>query len=69
MISEIRQELKHLKEEMKIVKSLLISLIGKDKEGNYRPEFVKEILKAAKEKPRYTFKGGKEFLKQLQNFK
>ena len=57
-----------LKEEIEVIKSLFISLVGKDKEGDdYLAEFVKEILKAAKEKPRYSFKGPKNFLKQIQS--
>jgi len=67
--SKILQELNNVKEELKMVKSLLISLAGIDAEGNYRPEFVKEILKASKEKPNYSFKNGKHFLTQLQKVK
>lgn len=64
--SKTLQELNNVKEEIRIVKSLLISLIGRDPEGNYRPEFVKEILKASKEKPKYSFQSQKHFLTQLQ---
>jgi len=64
--SKILQELNNVKEELKIVKSLLISLVGTDAEGNYSPGFVKEIFKASKEKPKYSFKNEKHFLAQLQ---
>ena len=36
----------------------------KDPEGEYRPEFVKRILKAEKEKPQYRF-DSETFLKAL----
>lgn len=54
-----------LKQEVASLRSLVISLIGKDKEGEYKPEFVREVLKTAQEKPGYTFKTPKEFLTQL----
>ena len=37
-----------------------------DDEGEYRPEFVKEMLKAAKRKPNRTFKDAASFLKELE---
>ena len=36
----------------------------KDPEGEYNPKFVKEILKAAKEKPKYLY-NPKTFLSQI----
>ncbi|MEK7579602.1 MAG: DUF2683 family protein [Patescibacteria group bacterium] len=54
-----------LKQEVELLRSLVISVIGKDKEGEYRPEFVKRILKSAKSKAKYTYKDSKTFLFQL----
>ena len=36
----------------------------KDSEGEYNPKFVKEVLKAAKEKPEYVY-NPKTFLRQI----
>ena len=52
-------------EDVRLLRSLAISL-GEDPEGEYRPDFVKEILKAAHEKPTLEFKDKASFLKQLR---
>lgn len=44
-----------LRTEVNLLKSFTIGVAGKDPEGEYRPEFVKKILAAIKEKPRYRF--------------
>lgn len=36
----------------------------KDSEGEYKESFVKEVLKAAKEKPKYVY-NSKTFLRQI----
>lgn len=54
-----------LKQEVALLRSLVISSLGRDKEGNYRPEFVDKVLKVSGEKAEYKFKGSKHFLKQL----
>ena len=38
---------------------------AKDPEGEYRPEFVRRILKATKEKPTYIY-NPKTFLRQIK---
>ena len=38
---------------------------AKDPEGEYRPEFVRRILKATKEKPTYIY-DSKAFLRQIK---
>ena len=48
-----------------MLRSLVIGTVGKDKEGNYNPHFVKKILNASEEKPTYAFKDKTSFLKQL----
>ena len=49
-----------------LLRSAVIGLLGEDEEGQYRPEFVEEILKSSKEKPTHTYKGPGSFLKQLR---
>ena len=38
----------------------------KDAEGEYKEKFVKEVLKAAKEKPKYEFKDPASFMKHIR---
>lgn len=61
-----KQSLRELKNEVALLRSFVIGLAGKDKEGEYRPEFVRKILKAAKEKPTYTFRDARSFLAELK---
>lgn len=56
----------NLQKEMELLRSFIIGLAGKDEEGEYKPEFVKRILRAIQKKPRYTFKGKENFLTQLR---
>ncbi|MBI2450013.1 MAG: hypothetical protein HYV47_00595 [Candidatus Nealsonbacteria bacterium] len=55
-----------LQEEINLLRSFVIGITGKDKEGNYRQEFVKKILKSAREKERFVFRGARHFLSELQ---
>lgn len=64
-IQKLKRELKReLKQEL--IKEFVAPLLKgiKDPEGEYRPEFVKRILKAEKEKPKYRF-DSKTFWKAL----
>lgn len=54
-----------LQKEISILRSAIISIIGRDDEGVYRPEFVKEMLDAATETPQYRFRGRDSFLADL----
>lgn len=56
----------NLSNEVKVLRSLVISVIGKDNEGEYRPAFVKSVLKAAEQKPIERFANSKDFLKKLK---
>ena len=55
----------NIAQELTLLRSAVIGLIGKDPEGEYKPEFVKKVLRALKEKPRYTFTSKEKFLKQI----
>lgn len=54
-----------IQEEIKLLRSFIIGIIGKDKEGEYNPSLVNDVLKSSKEKPQYKFKGKHSFLKQI----
>lgn len=65
MITEIKN-IADLQKEIEMLRSFVIGYLGRDAEGEYRPEFVREILKVANEKPQYIFKNSKTFLAQLR---
>ena len=60
------QKIEELKKDIRFLKSFLIGILGKDKEGEYNPEFVKEVLRIAKKKPCFKFKSKKVFLEELK---
>lgn len=65
-LEKINREISNLKGEMKIFRSLIIGLLGKDREGEYRSEFVKKILRLSKKRAGFAFKNAESFLKQIQ---
>ncbi|MDO8183933.1 MAG: hypothetical protein Q7T49_03050 [bacterium] len=54
-----------IKQEISLLRSAVISLIGKDSEGTYRPEFVRSTLAALNRKPTNNFKTTASFLKDI----
>lgn len=65
-LQNFHNELNGLKSEVRTLRSLLISFIGQDKEGRYHPRFVKEVLKAARQKPKFVFHDTRSFLAELR---
>lgn len=63
---KINRKISDLQKEVKTLRSFVIGSIAKDKEGEYRPEFVKRVLRASKDKTRFLFKGKKDFLEQIE---
>lgn len=67
-IAKLNKEVSNLQEEIRILRSFLIGMVDKkDKEGEYKPEFVEKTLKAASEDAPYVFSNKKLFLKKLQS--
>ena len=62
-----QKPIRELRKEVELLRSFVIGAAGKDKEGDYRPEFVREILKRAHEHPTRAFKSGEAFLSQIRN--
>ena len=58
-------EVNVLKRHMRLLQSFAASMVNEDKEGVYRPEFIKEVLRASQETPQHEFINAKDFLKQL----
>ena len=55
-----------LQKEVKLLRSFVIGFVGKDREGEYRPEFVRKILQAVTHKATHTFQNPQSFLRDLQ---
>lgn len=65
-LEKLNDNIFHLQKEIELLRSFIIGLIGKDKEGEYNPEFIKSVLKANTEKTVLIFKDKKTFLSQIQ---
>mgnify|MGYP001614304097 CR=1 FL=1 len=66
VVNKLNTKLSKLEKEVYALRSFLISVVGEDEEGEYHPRFVKEILKAAREKPDHSFKSKNSFLAALR---
>lgn len=55
-----------IQKEISLLKSFAISVLGKDKDGEYNPKFVTETLKAVSEKSLSSFRNKESFLKLLK---
>ncbi|MDP2593423.1 MAG: hypothetical protein Q8P52_02105 [bacterium] len=59
--------LKKLSREVSMLRSLVIGMAGKDSEGEYRPEFVEEMLEESETSvPLYEFSSARDFLNRLK---
>lgn len=68
MSEPIEQLVDSLSREVATLRSLVISIVleQKDPEGEYRAEFVNQVLEALKEPATHTFTNSKDFLRQLR---
>lgn len=66
-VRKLHSEVSHLRQEVRSLRSLLISFIGEDTEGSYRPEFVREILRASRQLPTMAFRDAQTFLAELRH--
>ena len=55
-----------LQQEVRLLRSAVIGLVGRDAEGEYRPEFVEEMLATISDKPEFVFSSPKQFLNHLK---
>ena len=68
-LKKIDSEVRGLRREIAQVRSLLVVIAGEDDEGEYRPEFVQKVLKAAAGKPTHTYQGPGSLLKNIRSRK
>ena len=54
-----------LKQEVTLLRSAVISVVGRDTEGAYRPEFVQSTFAALRHIPTKRFESPKRFLADL----
>ena len=54
-----------LKQEVTLLRSAVIGLVAKDREGQYRPEFVMEMFSSTKRTPTTTFNNAEQFLAEI----
>lgn len=58
-----------IRQEVTLLRSAVISLIGRDSEGEYRPAFVKSTLAALSRRPAKRFVSSKQFLADISKAK
>ena len=68
-VKKLSAEVETLRQEVALLRSSLISVIGEDPEGDYHPSIVRELLGAASEKATYEFTGDGSLLSQLKSLK
>ena len=66
-LEKLNTDISHLQKEIKFLRSFIIGMIVKDKEGKYKAEFVKKITRAAQAETCHCFQNKKTFLAQLEN--
>lgn len=57
------------KDELKLLRSALAGLVGRDREGVYRPAFVREMFASLKRSPEQKFTSSEAFVKEVQRMK
>lgn len=69
LVRNLQKEVKTLKREVAFLAATVFS-IPEDDEGEYKPQFVKEVLRTAKQKPKkiYEYKNRGDLLKHLRVF-
>ncbi len=61
-----RNKIDSVLEEIGLLKSVIIGWIGKDKEGDYNPEFIDNVINSSKDKQVFKFADKRSFLNQLK---
>ena len=65
-VLKLLKEIRAMRTELSEIRSVIIPTAStKDPEGEYRPEFIKEVMADLKRKPTHTFKNAKQFLRDI----
>jgi len=63
----LQKKTKELEREVELLRSFVIGNFGRDPEGEYKPEFIEDMLAALSgDDIEHEFKDGKSFLKQIR---
>jgi hypothetical protein len=66
----LEKKVDNLAREVAALRTIVLRVVReRDPEGEYKPEFVRAVLKAAKGKPAYEYKAKGDLLKQLRQLK
>ncbi len=57
---------KKTEHELELLHSFAISIVGRDKEGSYKPTFIRRVLEASTRTPTNTFATSKKFLEDVK---
>lgn len=66
-VEKINRNISKLQHEIETLRSFIIGVLGQDKEGKYKPEFTKKILRASSEDAPFVFKDKESFLKKVRS--
>ncbi|HEC30604.1 MAG TPA: hypothetical protein ENI66_01150 [Candidatus Yonathbacteria bacterium] len=59
---------KKIEYELELLRSFAISIVGRDKEGSYKPTFVRRVLKTSMHTPTYNFTTPEKFLEDVKKY-
>ena len=65
-LETIHKNVLDLKDEVRSLRTLVSSVIADDKEGDYKPEFVADVLHDADKTPEYEYKNKGDLLNQIK---
>ncbi|OHA14403.1 MAG: hypothetical protein A2909_00010 [Candidatus Tagabacteria bacterium RIFCSPLOWO2_01_FULL_39_11] len=65
-LEKLNTDVSYLQKEIDVLRSFVIGVIAKDKEGGYKPDFIKKVLKASQKKTNHIFKNKRIFLFKLK---
>lgn len=66
-LERLNRNISELQKEIGTLRSFVIGVLGRDKEGTYRPDFVRKVLKTASEKGSFAFRNREAFLKKVRS--
>lgn len=64
----LSHEVASLQREIKTLRSVVIGIVGQDKEGHYQPKLVKEVLEASTILAPHIYSGHGSLLGQLAKY-
>ncbi len=67
ILEKLNNQISQLQAETGFLRSFVIGILGKDKEGEYRSDFVKKALKANQKDSCACFESKKSFLEKLHS--